>query len=88
MPGLEKMPTQKEDNELLKGLPKVKVECTWDSVDLRSVVFPERLQGGNHSPGWYDHLWHYPDDDGTRWMSKVAALFRTKRNGYFRGSRD
>ena len=28
-PALIDMPTQKEDNELLKGLPKVKVECTW-----------------------------------------------------------
>ncbi len=78
MPGLEKMPTQKEDNELLKGLPKVKVECTWIPWTYDRLSFRSGYGAGIVSPGWYDHLWHYPDDDGTRWMSKVAALFRTK----------
>ena len=78
VPGLEKMPTQKEDNELLKGLPKVKVECTWIPWTYDRLSFRSGYGAGIVSPGWYDHLWHYPDDDGTRWMSKVAALFRTK----------
>ena len=78
VPGLEKMPTQKEDNELLKGLPKVKVECTWIPWTYDRLSFRSGYGAGIISPGWYDHLWHYPDDDGTRWMSKVAALFRTK----------
>ena len=29
VPALEDMPKVKEDNALLKGLPKVKIECTW-----------------------------------------------------------
>ena len=29
VPALENMPKVKEDNELLKGLPKIKIECTW-----------------------------------------------------------
>ncbi|HEY1053901.1 MAG TPA: DUF5682 family protein, partial [Emticicia sp.] len=34
---------------------------------------------GITSPGWYRHLWKYPDDMGIRWLSKVARLFRNKK---------
>ena len=78
VPGLEKMPTRKEDNELLKGLPKIKIECTWIPWTYDRLSYRSGYGAGIISPGWYDHLWNYPDDDGTRWMSKVAALFRTK----------
>ena len=78
VPGLEKMPTRKEDNELLKGLPKVKVECTWIPWTYDRLSYRSGYGAGIISPGWYDHVWDYPDDDGTRWMSKVAALFRSR----------
>ncbi|GAA4332159.1 DUF5682 family protein [Flaviaesturariibacter amylovorans] len=78
VPGLKEPVKAKDDNELLKGLPKVKVECTWipwtyDRLSLRSGY-----GAGIGSPGWYGHLWQHPNDDGTRWMSRVAALFRGK----------
>lgn len=78
-PALMEMPKQKEDNELLKGLPKVKVECTWIPWTYSRLSYFSGYGAGIHSPGWYEHLWHYPKDDGTRWMSKVAHLFR--KNG-------
>ena len=34
---------------------------------------------GIASPGWYEHIWKYPNDDGTKWMAKVAKLFREKQ---------
>lgn len=75
---LSSMPKVKEDNELLKGLPKVKIECTWipwtyDRLSLRSGY-----GAGIQSPGWYDYLWHQPEDDGTLWISHAAALLRKK----------
>ena len=78
VPALSRMPKVKDDNELLKGLPKVKVECTWipwtyDRLSLRSGY-----GAGIMSPGWYDYLWNNPDDDGTRWVANVAALLRQK----------
>lgn len=79
VPALGTMPSQKEDNELLKGLPKVKVECTWIPWTYSRLSFYSGYGAGIHSPGWYEHIWHYPHDDGTRWMSKVAQLFR--KNG-------
>jgi hypothetical protein len=78
-PALVTMPSQKEDNELLKGLPKVKVECTWIPWTYSRLSYYSGYGAGIESPGWYDHIWHHPNDDGTRWMAKVAQLFRTKQ---------
>lgn len=79
VPALTQMPSQKEDNELLKGLPKVKVECTWIPWTYSRLSFSSGYGAGIHSAGWYEHIWHHPDDDGTRWMAKVAKLFREKQ---------
>lgn len=78
VPALETMPKVKEDNELLKGLEKVKIDCTWipwtyDRLSLRSGY-----GAGISSPGWYHYLWHHPEDDGTVWVSQAAQLFREK----------
>ena len=77
-PALVDMPKPKDDNDLLKGLPKVKVECTWIPWTYSRLSYFSGYGAGINSPGWYDHIWHYPVDDGTRWMAKVAKLFRSK----------
>jgi hypothetical protein len=77
-PALVSMPKPKEDNDLLKGLPKVKVECTWIPWTFSRLSYNSGYGAGIESPGWYDHIWRHPADDGTRWMAKVAQLFRTK----------
>jgi len=78
-PALQQMPRQKEDNDLLKGLPKVKVECTWIPWTYSRLSFYSGYGAGINSPGWYHHIWNNPQDDGTRWMAKVARLFREKQ---------
>jgi len=75
-PALQQMPKQKDDNELLKGLPKVKIECTWIPWTYSRLSYNSGYGAGINSPGWYDHVWTHPTDDGTRWMAKVAQLFR------------
>lgn len=75
-PALTNMPKVKDDNELLKGLPKVKVECTWVPWTYRRLSFYSGYGAGIASPGWYQHIWKYPNDNGTRWITKVAHLFR------------
>lgn len=77
-PVLVEMPKQKEDNDLLKGLPKVKVETTWIPWTYNRLTFASGYGAGIQSPGWYDHVWHHPTDDGTLWMAKVARLFRSR----------
>jgi hypothetical protein len=78
-PVLINMPKQKDDNDLLKGLPKVKVECTWIPWTYNRLSFFSGYGAGIASPGWYEHIWKHPKDDGTLWMAKVAKLFREKQ---------
>lgn len=78
-PVLIDMPKQKDDNDLLKGLPKVKVECTWIPWTYNRLSFYSGYGAGIASPGWYEHIWKHPKDDGTLWMAKVAKLFREKQ---------
>lgn len=75
-PALKDMPSSKSDNDLLKGLPKVKVECTWTPWSYNRLSFKSGYGAGIQSPGWYEHVWLHPHDDGSRWMSNVARLFR------------
>lgn len=78
VPALENMPKVKDDNELLKGLAKVKVECTWIPWTYDRLTFRSGYGAGIDSPGWYDYLWRYPNDDGTLWVSHIADLLRKK----------
>lgn len=78
-PSLVNMPKQKEDNDLLKGLPKVKVECTWIPWTYNRLSYFSGYGAGISSPGWYEHIWKHPGDNGTLWMAKVARLFREKQ---------
>ncbi len=79
VPALANSAQQKEDNELLKGLPKVKIECTWIPWTYRRLSYYSGYGAGIQSPGWYAHVWNHPADDGTLWMIKIAQLFR--KNG-------
>ncbi|RAJ76720.1 hypothetical protein CLV59_108241 [Chitinophaga dinghuensis] len=78
-PALQTMPPAKTDNELLKGLPKVKVACSWTPWTFHRLSFQSGYRAGIKSPGWYQHKWEHPADDGTRWLTNVARLFRDKQ---------
>lgn len=78
-PALQKMPPQKNDNDILKGLAKVKIECTWIPWTYNRLSYTSGYGAGVFSPGWYEHVWQHPHDDGTLWMAKVAKLFRQKQ---------
>lgn len=78
-PALQTMPKQKDDNDLLKGLPKTKVECTWIPWTYSRLSYESGYGAGIPSPGWYEHIWEHPADDGTRWMALVAKLFREQQ---------
>lgn len=78
-PALAHMPKAKEDNDLLKGLPKVKTAVSWVPWTYNRLSYTSGYGAGINSPGWYEHLWHHPTDDGTRWMARVARLFREQQ---------
>ena len=78
-PALKRMPAAKADNELLKGLPKVKVACSWTPWTFERLGSQSGYRAGIASPGWYQHKWEYPYDNGVRWLTNVARLFREKQ---------
>lgn len=77
-PALVDQPLPKADTALLKNLSSVKVQCTWIPWTYTRLSIETNYGAGIRAPGWYDHLWHYPDDDGTRWLTLVASLLRSK----------
>lgn len=76
VPALGRMPTQKEDDALLKNLNKVKVETTWIPWTNDRLSLASGYGAGLGSPGWYHHAWQHPDDDGALWLSHTAHVFR------------
>ncbi len=84
-PALAEMPPARADAEVLKGLPKVKVNATWVPWTYSRLSFQNGYGAGVESPGWYHHLWHIREASGQgvspttvtiRWMSRVAQLMR------------
>ena len=69
----------KGDNELLKGLPKVKIECTWIPWTFSRLSYYSGYGAGIQSPGWYNHVWKNPHDDGTFWLIAVANCMRKEQ---------
>ena len=69
--------SKKADDELLKGLPKVKTAATWIPWTHDRLTFASGYGAGVHAPGWYDHLWHRGDHLVVEsWMARVAGLLR------------
>ncbi len=92
-PALAMLPAAKEDNALLKGLPKIKVEATWVPWTYGRLLWQSGYGAGVESPGWYHHLWEQSDRSSKRrhslnqeittttsiyWLTKVARLMRRK----------
>ncbi|MES2936814.1 MAG: DUF5682 family protein [Pseudomonadota bacterium] len=71
----------KADQQLLKGLPKVKVATTWIPWTYRHLSRASGYGAGIAAPGWYEHLWASGEAGGPRtigWLARVARLMRDK----------
>ncbi len=75
----------KDDNALLKGLKKRKVEVAWVPYTFERFGFRSGYRAGIDSPGWYQHLYqHLPEGSDTltiNWMIKIAHLLREQGYG-------
>jgi Family of unknown function (DUF5682) len=69
---------EKSDRSILKNLPKTKTKigATWIPWTYERLGLKSGYGAGLHAPGWYEHLWAYPGDDGAYWLSKVARIMR------------
>lgn len=73
-----KLPAVKDDNALLSGLPKTSVLATWIPWSHSRLRFASGYGAGIHSPGWYLHLWQYPDRPVIHWITRAVRLLREK----------
>src|SRR6185295_9894894 len=70
---------KKKDDELLKGLPKIKTSATWVPWTYEHLTFLSGYGAGVYSPGWYEHLWNSNRHTVLEsWMTRVARLMREK----------
>lgn len=78
VPALAELPPAKEDQALLKGLPKLKVQATWIPWTFERLSMASGYGAGVESPGWYDHLWEHNERSSIvpAWMTRVARLLR------------
>ncbi len=79
--GLQAPTTAKADQALLKGLPKVKVQCTWVPWTYRHLARSSGYGAGIAAPGWYDYLWHShgrPSQRAIGWLARVAQCMRAR----------
>ena len=70
----------KDDNALIKEQPKPlgkgKIGVTWIPWTYSRLSYYSGYGAGINAPGWYHHVFLHPDDDGTLWLSQVAAVLR------------
>lgn len=80
VPALQNMPPIKEDNTVLKQLPKIKVQATWVPWTYNKLTYASGYGAGLEAPGWYEHLWrhggHPPMHIINRWLVRVARVLR------------
>ena len=74
---LEAETPAKQDNDLLKGLPKMKVAATWTPWTYANLSSRSGYGAGVTSPAWYEHLWRSGKGDrAIGWLTHAARLFR------------
>lgn len=79
VPALDSKVAAKADNELLKGLPRSKIHCTWIPWTYRHLSSASGYGAGIISPGWYEHLWKTPAQlRSAAWLARIGKLLRTR----------
>lgn len=77
VPALEADIPARQDNDLLKGLPKMKVAATWTPWTYLNLSSRSGYGAGVTSPAWYEHLWRSGKGDrAIGWLTHAARLFR------------
>lgn len=66
------------DAQVLKGLPKGKVEAAWIPWSYPRLAREGGYGAGVHSPAWYELRYEYGHDASAHWMVKAAQLLRAE----------
>lgn len=71
-------PTAKSDQELLKALPKLKVEATWVPWSNARLCLDSGYGAGVRSPGWFAHLWQRGAAEPAYWITRAVQTLRER----------
>jgi hypothetical protein len=75
-PALSDMPPAKHDDEILRGLPKVKTSAAWVPWSYERLSYASGYGAGIESPTWYELLWDKRAALGSEWVTRAARLLR------------
>lgn len=75
-PALDPLPPAREDDALLKGLPKVKTQAAWVPWTYERLSYHSGYGAGVESPVWYELLWKRRGALGAEWLGRAARLLR------------
>jgi hypothetical protein len=75
-PALANMPPAKHDDEILRGLPKVKTSAAWVPWSYERLSYASGYGAGIESPTWYELLWEKRAALGSEWVTRAARLLR------------
>ncbi|MBV0931740.1 DUF5682 family protein [Marinobacterium weihaiense] len=84
LPALAAKAKVKDDNALLKGLRKRKIDQAWIPYTYQRLSTHSGYNAGIAAPGWYEHLYRYQHQDASpeqlaiAWMVRVAANLRSQ----------
>lgn len=84
VPALKEVISQTDDQKIIKGLPKVKVQTTWVPWTYMHLSTDSGYAAGITAPGWYEYLWHASQDHDQQqhnhrsvgWYVRIARLLR------------
>lgn len=76
VPALQEKISASQDNELLKGLAKVKTDNTWIPWTFERLSTHSGYGAGVRAPGWYAHLWQQRSDPMPSWITKAGRILR------------
>lgn len=75
---LEPAVRRKDDDALLKGLPKIKTAATWVPWTYELLTMTSGYGAGVRSPGWYEHVFAHDSLVLERWMTRIARMLRAE----------
>src|SRR5262249_38479788 len=75
-PALADMPPARKDDEILRGLAKVKTSAAWVPWSYERLSYASGYGAGVESPVWYELLWERRGALGPEWLTRAARLLR------------
>ena len=77
-PALAEMPSAKQDDELLRGMVKVKTSAAWVPWSYERLAYASGYGAGVVSPAWYELMWEKRTALGAEWLTRAARLLRAE----------